>query len=220
MDDWLAQVPAELRGRYGEIVAITDKFCSERLNDEYRGLCRALAASFCQPGTPVHKGKVAGWAAGIVYSIGWVNFVTDPAQDPHVTAAEIAKGCGVSESTMHNRSKDLREGFDLAPFDPSWSLRSVQEHNPFLAMAADLRAAGLVPPVVEVDTEDGQVLEIRLESDRQVAELLMQIVKSSGPQGLEALFTGPLDEDQPEEVLGFQFGPMPELPPGKPRGRR
>ena len=34
------RVPTELKGKYDEIVALTDPFCREHLNEEYAELCR------------------------------------------------------------------------------------------------------------------------------------------------------------------------------------
>ena len=69
-----------------------------------------------------------------MYSVGWVNFLTDPSQEPHVKAEEIAKWFGVSMATMHNKSKVIREGLDLVPFDPDFSLHSRLERNPLVWM--------------------------------------------------------------------------------------
>ncbi len=79
MDELLQEVPERLRRRFAEIVALTDRFCEAYLDDEFKRLCRVMAAVLCQERFPVTSGKAAGWAAGIVYSIGWVNFLGDPA---------------------------------------------------------------------------------------------------------------------------------------------
>lgn len=129
-----SDVPAEFRRDFLEIVALTDGFCTASLNDEYQQLCRAMAVAICQAGSPVNRGKRASWACGIVYSVGWVNFLTDPSQEPHVKADEIAKWFGVSMATMHNKSKVIREGLDLVPFDPDCCLRSRLEDNPLVWM--------------------------------------------------------------------------------------
>ena len=46
------------------------------------------------------RGKRASWACGIVYLLGWVNFLSDPNQESHVRSEEIAKWFGVSMATM------------------------------------------------------------------------------------------------------------------------
>lgn len=141
-----ASVPRELLPRYQEIVALTDQFCNERLNEEYRSICRTAAAGLCQDGSPVMRGKVAGWAAGVVAAVGWVNFLGDPSQDPHVRTEEIAKWFGVSAATLQNKSKTIRDGLDMMRFDPAFTLPSRMERNPlvnFGGMLANLSSLDL-----------------------------------------------------------------------------
>ena len=129
-----SDVPAEYRGEFLEIISLTDGFCQASLNDEYQHLCREMAVAICQAGSPVKRGKRESWACGIVYSVGWVDFLTDPSQEPHVKAEDIAKWFGVSVATMHNKSKVIREGLDLVPFDPTFCLRSRLDDNPLVWM--------------------------------------------------------------------------------------
>lgn len=42
------RVPAAIQGKHDEIVALTDGFCQQHLNEEYRELCRRMAATLCQ----------------------------------------------------------------------------------------------------------------------------------------------------------------------------
>lgn len=66
----VVRLPPKLGKRLGEILAITDRFCDEHLDAEYKELCRDMAAVLCVEGFPLTSGKAAGWAAGIVYSVG------------------------------------------------------------------------------------------------------------------------------------------------------
>jgi hypothetical protein len=139
-------VSPEMLPRYREIVELTDSFCRERLNDEYRLLCRHAAAGLCQDGSPVKRGKVAGWASGVVATVGWVNHLTDPSQTPHIRSEEIAKWFGVSVATMHSKSKTLREGLELVPFDPHLTLPSRLADNPLLMLGNMLTALPMDEP--------------------------------------------------------------------------
>jgi hypothetical protein len=134
MLDGSSEVPAEFRQVYLELVSLTDEFCNERLNPEYQELCREMAVSICQPGSPVLRGKRASWACGIVYAVGWVNFLGDPSQQPHVRADDIAQWFGVSTATMHSKAKAIREGLDLMPLDPDFTLPSRLDNNPLVWM--------------------------------------------------------------------------------------
>lgn len=129
-----SEVPAEFRQVYLELVSLTDEFCNERLNLEYQELCREMAISICQPQSPVLRGKRASWACGIVYAAGWVNFLGDPSQQPHVRSEEIAEWFGVSTATMHSKAKAIREGLGLIAFDPDFTLPSRLNENPLIWM--------------------------------------------------------------------------------------
>jgi hypothetical protein len=138
MDDNLRNLIADLpkpdAARFMELVDLTDAFCDVHLNAEYKQLCRQMAALVCQNAPSALRGKPNGWAAGIVYALGRVNFLTDPSQTPHVATAEIAKGFGVSQATMMGKAKVIREGLDLMPFHPDWCLPSRLDDNPLVWM--------------------------------------------------------------------------------------
>ncbi len=165
------EVPEKLRGRLAEIVAITARFCDEHLDEEFKRLCRDMAAVLCAGGCPVTSGKAAGWAAGMIYSVAWVNFLGDPSQPHHLRAEDIARAVGVSPATLMNRAKAIREGLDLFRMDPRWSTRDMLGHNPLVWMVEvnglpyDIRMAprhvqeeavrrGLIPFLPEDEEED------------------------------------------------------------------
>ncbi|TWU00384.1 Plasmid pRiA4b ORF-3-like protein [Botrimarina colliarenosi] len=125
-------VPEAFRPIYEDLVRLTDEFCNERLDDEYQQLCRQMAVALCQKGSPVVRGKREGWACGIVYTVGWVNFLQDASFQPHVRSEEIAERFSVSMATMHNKAKVLREGLDVVQLDPDWSVPSRLKDNPFV----------------------------------------------------------------------------------------
>ena len=93
-----------------------------------------MASAVCQQGSPVLKGTPEGWAAGIVYGLGRVNFLDDPSQTPHMKSKQIAEGFDVSLATMQAKAKVIREGLDLMPFHPDWSLPSRMDDNPLVWM--------------------------------------------------------------------------------------
>jgi len=90
---------------------------------------------------PFEKGRPAGWASGIVHAIGFINFLQDPSQSPHMTSAQIAERFGVSQQTMQNKSKIIRDKFDLMQMDPDWCLPSLIGDNPMVWM---LEVDGLI----------------------------------------------------------------------------
>lgn len=134
-DDVIVRLPPKLGRRLGEILTITDRFCDEHLDGEFKKLCRDMAAVLCVEGLPLTSGKAAGWAAGIVYSVGWVNFLGDPSQPHHVKMENMAPALGVSPATLMNRARDIREGLGLVRMDPGWSTKAMLERNPLLKLA-------------------------------------------------------------------------------------
>jgi hypothetical protein len=121
-----------VKGQWNTVII---RFCDEHLDAEYKELCRDMAAALCLAAFPLTGGKAAGWAAGIVYSVGWVNFIGDPSQPHHMRAEDMAPALGVSPATLMNRARDIREGLGLLRMDPRWSTRAMLESNPLLGMA-------------------------------------------------------------------------------------
>ena len=113
------------------IVGLIDQFCREHLNEEYAGLCRKLAEKLARKRpSPLVGGKPQTWACGIVRTIGWVNFLDDRSQTPHMKLTAIDKAFGVGESTGQGKSMLIRKTLKIRPMDPEWSLRSRIERNP------------------------------------------------------------------------------------------
>lgn len=113
------------------IVGLIDEFCREHLNEEYAGLCRKLAEKLARKRpSPLVSGKPQTWACGIVRTIGWVNFLDDRSQTPHMKLTAIDKAFGVGESTGQGKSMLIRRTLKIRPMDPEWSLRSRIERNP------------------------------------------------------------------------------------------
>lgn len=117
-----------------QILDSVNEFCQKCLNEEYRELCEDLTWAAYEEGLALETGKPAGWAAGIVHAIGFVNFLQDPSFSPHMSSTEIAEGFGVSQQTMQTKSKIIREEFDLVQFDPDWCLPSLLKDNPLVWM--------------------------------------------------------------------------------------
>jgi len=116
------------------IIELTNAFCLKHLDEDYRELCENLTWDALEEGLPFEKGKPAGWAGGIVHTIGFINFLQDPSQSPHMTSAQLADGFGVSQQTMQNKSKIIRDEFDLMQMDPDWCLPSLVGENPMIWM--------------------------------------------------------------------------------------
>src|SRR6478736_5836195 len=95
-----SKVPGEVSPVLELILAMTDQFCREKLDEEYAALCRRLAEKLARKRpSPLLGGKPETWACGIIRTIGWVNFLDDRSTKPHMKLPEIDRAFGVAEST-------------------------------------------------------------------------------------------------------------------------
>jgi hypothetical protein len=118
-------VPAVVRPAHDAIVALTDSFCREHLNDEYLALCRKLAGVLARKRpSPLLRGKADSWACGIVRVIAWANYLGDPKQPHHLKMIDIDEVFSVSESTGAAKAKAIHDLLKVLPIDPDWTLPS------------------------------------------------------------------------------------------------
>jgi len=197
-------VPGNYADRFAALVKLIDTFCQAHLNDEYNTLCRELAAEACAEELPLLAGKPEGWAAGIVYAIGRVNFLTDSSQSPHMKSKDIARGMGVSPATMQAKYKIIWDGLELMQFHPDWSLSSGMEYNPLAWM---LSVNGLMMDIRDAPRE-AQVAAYE-------AGLIPHIPADREAQDEPAAQTGPaMQADQDTKLFELQvaiiYGPMSE----------
>ncbi len=129
-------VPKGMQAAFDAVVALTDPFCHDRLNDEYRDLARAMTAALCRKRpSPLASGQPRTWACGIVYALGQLNFLSDKASQPCMTMAEICSGFGVGQSTAAAKARVVSDALRTHRMDPTWMLRSLVDHNPLVWMA-------------------------------------------------------------------------------------
>lgn len=128
-------VPEAMQPRYQEIVALTDVLCQEKLNAEYTTLCRELTAALARKRpSPLNSGQVKTWSCGIVYTIGYVNFLFGKSQTPHMRADELCAWFGVAPSTGGNKAKQIRDMLHITQFDGKWMLPSMADKSPMAWM--------------------------------------------------------------------------------------
>lgn len=109
---------------------MVDDFCRDHLNDEYAVLCRKLTEKLARKRpSPLVSGKPNTWACGIIRTIGWVNFLDDKSQSPHMKLTAIDKAFGVGESTGQGKSKLIRKMLKIRQFDHHWTLPSKMKDN-------------------------------------------------------------------------------------------
>jgi hypothetical protein len=136
------KVPLALRPVVDEITEITSRFCAEHLDEEYARLCVKLAAKLARKRpSPLQRGDRRIWAAGIVYAIGRVNFLADPAQRPHLRTDELADLIGVKQTTMANKGRLIMDTLGIGLLDPEYSRSDMLDRNPMVWM---IQVDGLV----------------------------------------------------------------------------
>ncbi|HEV8649120.1 MAG TPA: DUF6398 domain-containing protein [Actinomycetes bacterium] len=136
------KVPVALRPVFNEITAITSRFCAEHLDEEYARLCAKLAARLARRRpSPLLRGDRRIWAAGVVYAIGRVNFLADPAQRPHLRTDDLADLLGVKQATMANKGRLIMDMLGIGLLDPGYSRSDRLDQNPLVWM---IQVDGLV----------------------------------------------------------------------------
>lgn len=124
-------IPRAIRGKYEAIVGITDDFCREHLNEEYAELSRKMAAVLSRKHpSPLESGRERSWAAGIVYALGRVNFLSDDSFEPYMSLSELCEKIGVSQSNASAKSREIWKALDLMQLHPDWCPPSRLEENP------------------------------------------------------------------------------------------
>jgi hypothetical protein len=127
------KVPEAMQEKFDEIVAINDTFCKQFLNEEYAELARQMAATLARKRpSPLANCQAKSWAAGIIYTLGQVNFLFDKSQSPHMRADELCKRVGVSQQTASGRAQKIREMLNIFQMHPDWTLPSLVDENPMI----------------------------------------------------------------------------------------
>lgn len=148
-------VPKAMQAKYDSIVAITDAFAAEHL---VRYAAAALARK-CP--SPLSKGQAKSWACGITHAIGMVNFLSDPASEPYMSAADLYAAFSVSASTGGSKSKQVRDLLGMFQLSPDWSTSDMIDRNPLAWMVEvnglimDIRRAPR--PLQEIAYEKGLI---------------------------------------------------------------
>lgn len=142
------KVPKKLQPRFDEITALTDAVCRVHLNGEYAEMSQKLTATLARKRpSPLERGRADSWACGIVYALGFVNFLFDKSFEPYLSAEELCDAFGVSKATGYNKSKEIRDLLGLTQFEPDWTLPSQMDKNPLVWMLSvndfiiDIRSA-------------------------------------------------------------------------------
>lgn len=125
------RIPAALRDRAREILAICDQACIRHLDAEYAHVCRQLVGRLARKRpSPLMRGDTQIWAAGAIYAVGQANFLFDRSQQPHVTADQLSAWLGVIKTTMANKAALINKTLSLGAFEPDLTTTAMLEQHP------------------------------------------------------------------------------------------
>jgi len=125
-----ANVPKPMSARYMDVAEIIEKFCDEKLNEEYKEICLRALAKLCRKRpSPLMTGKAQTWACGIIYAICSSNFIFDKSQPLNMTANEIAEWFNLSKSTAGNKAAEINKLLDLSYFNTEFQLKKHVDEN-------------------------------------------------------------------------------------------
>lgn len=201
------KVPKKMQAKYDSIVAITDQFAQEHLNEDYAQLIRQAAAALARKRpSPLERGQAKSWACGITHAIGMVNFLYDPAHEPYIAASELYKLFGVSQSNGLSKSKMTRDLLDMWQLDPDWSTQAMIQRNPLNATVVingQIVDASMLPrELQEILHEKGILPIIPAESAETDSELLSLMADSSAEIDSELLSPMAEADDHERTPLG------------------
>jgi Domain of unknown function (DUF6398) len=129
-------VPKKMAETYESILALTDSFCRDHLNSDYRNLAQHMAATLCRMrASPVTSGQPRTWACAIMYVLGQINFLSDRSTQPYMTMADLCTAFGVGQSTASAKARIISLVLKIHQLDPKWWLPSLLEANPLVWMA-------------------------------------------------------------------------------------
>jgi len=145
------RVPETMQSRFDAITEQIDAVCKSFLSNDYAKLARETTAALCRKRpSPVVNGRINSWACGVVYALGFVNFLFDPSQEPYLSATELCKKFDVSSGTGSSKSRIIRDALKMVQLDPNWCIPEMLENNP---LAWTIMVNGLMVDAREMPRE-------------------------------------------------------------------
>jgi hypothetical protein len=114
-----------------QLIEMTGEYCDQYLDEDYKQLAEKLILKMKRKrDVPFLRGRVNTWAAAVIYALGQINFLFDQSFEPYVAARDIPKYFGVSQSTVGQKAKAIRDMFDLFYWDPEFSTQAMRDSDP------------------------------------------------------------------------------------------
>jgi len=142
-----------------ELIKLTGEFCDQYLDEDYKQLAEKLILKMKRKRqVPFLRGRVNTWAAAIIYALGQINFLFDRSFEPYVPASDIPKHFGLSQSTVGQKAKSIRDMFDLRYWHPEFSTQRVHDNNPYkdlVIINGLIVPISMLPPAVQAKLRRG-----------------------------------------------------------------
>lgn len=123
-----------MKEKFDRVVAMTDAFSNQHLNDEYAQLIRFAAAALCRKRpSPLASGTDKTWACGVTHALSMVNFLFDSSQAPHIGSKDLYQWFSVIAIAGQAKSKLVRDILGMHQMDTDWCLSSLLDRNPMAA---------------------------------------------------------------------------------------
>lgn len=152
-----------------ELLKLTIEFSKKFLNEEYEVVIVKLINKMARKREiPFVSGRIEIWAAAVIHALGTINFLFDKSNQPYVSATDIFEYFGTKQSTTSQKSKKIRDMFNMTYFDSNFSIESVDQGSPFNNLSL---VNGLIVPqnmlndqhvdIEEWEIQAAQILGIR-----------------------------------------------------------
>ncbi|MCL6478954.1 MAG: plasmid pRiA4b ORF-3 family protein [Peptococcaceae bacterium] len=125
----------DVHERKQALIDLTSGFCNRYLDNEYRRLCEKLINKMARKrNVPFLSGKLELWAAAVVHALGSINFLFDKSFPPYASMDDICGYFKTSRSSTTQKSKLIRDMFNLWYYDPELSTTHVAKNNPLAGL--------------------------------------------------------------------------------------
>ena len=114
-----------------QIIALTNKFCTEILNDsEYAVLAQKMILKMGRKrDVPFKTGKIEVWAAAVIHALGTINFLFDKSFEPYTTLDDLNQFFGTKKTTTGSKSKFIRDLLGLWYWNSEFSTSRMTNNN-------------------------------------------------------------------------------------------
>jgi len=148
-----------------QLISLTTAFCEQQLDDEYEQLCEKLIRKMSRKrNVPYLSGGIEIWAAGVIYALGQINFLSDRSFEPYATPDDICDHFGTNKSTTSQKAKAIRDMFKMTYGDDEFSTERNKKDDPFAKL---MMINGLIVPIDILESESQEEDEDNTMQDKR-----------------------------------------------------